>query len=59
MDEELMKLGKPSMTLMHPLPRINEITVGVDADPRAKYFDQVKCGMFMRMAILASALGRI
>lgn len=59
MDEAHMQLGKPTMTLMHPLPRINEITVGVDADPRAKYFEQVRCGMFMRMAILAAALGRI
>jgi aspartate carbamoyltransferase catalytic subunit len=59
MDESLMKLGKSKMILMHPLPRINEITVGVDQDPRALYFKQVHYGMLMRMAILASVLGRI
>jgi len=59
MDEKMMSLGKPNMILMHPLPRINEITYGVDKDPRSKYFLQVKYGMFMRMAILACVLGKI
>jgi len=59
MDEKIMNLGKKDMFLMHPLPRVNEITTEVDKDPRAKYFVQPKYGMFMRMAILAGVLGKI
>lgn len=59
MDEKMMSFGKSNMMLMHPLPRINEITVDVDNDPRSKYFLQPKYGMFMRMAILAAVLGKI
>jgi len=58
MDPSIMSLGKKNMILMHPLPRVNEITVEVDQDPRAKYFLQPKYGMYMRMAILASCLGK-
>jgi carbamoyl-phosphate synthase/aspartate carbamoyltransferase/dihydroorotase len=43
---------------MHPLPRVNEITVEVDADPRAAYFRQMEYGMYVRMALLALVLGR-
>jgi carbamoyl-phosphate synthase/aspartate carbamoyltransferase/dihydroorotase len=43
---------------MHPLPRMNEITVEVDADPRAAYFRQMEYGMYVRMALLALVLGR-
>ena len=42
---------------MHPLPRVNEITTEVDDDPRAKYFDQVQNGCFMRMALILKMLG--
>ena len=49
---ELMKLAKPNMIVMHPLPRLQEISVEVDADPRAAYFRQVENGLYMRMAIL-------
>jgi len=59
MDPKTMALGKEKMILMHPLPRVNEITTDVDSDPRAKYFTQAKYGMFMRMAILASVLGKV
>jgi aspartate carbamoyltransferase catalytic subunit len=40
------------MLVLHPLPRLDEIEPGVDSDPRAAYFDQVRCGMFIRMALL-------
>ena len=42
---------------MHPLPRVNEISVDVDDDPRAKYFDQVQNGMYIRMALILMLLG--
>ena len=44
------------MILMHPLPRLNEINVDVDKDPRAVYFKQVENGVYMRMAILNDIL---
>jgi carbamoyl-phosphate synthase/aspartate carbamoyltransferase len=53
----MMTCAKESMILMHPLPRNNEISVEVDSDPRAAYFDQVKNGVYMRMAILDDILG--
>ena len=43
---------------MHPLPRVNEITPDVDADPRAAYFRQMELGMYARMALLTVMLGR-
>ncbi|MDO4710342.1 MAG: aspartate carbamoyltransferase [Peptostreptococcaceae bacterium] len=52
LDEEKMKLGKKEMIVLHPLPRVNEITEGVDEDPRAKYFQQARYGMFIRMALI-------
>jgi len=55
---ELMERAKPSTVIMHPLPRVNEIDVRVDADPRAAYFRQVKNGMYIRMALLAAVLGK-
>ncbi|OQR85172.1 aspartate carbamoyltransferase [Achlya hypogyna] len=50
--------AKATMILMHPLPRVNEIAVEVDADPRAAYFRQMEYGMYVRMAILALVLGK-
>ena len=52
LDEEKMKLAKEDTIIMHPLPRVNEITEGVDKDKRAKYFDQAKNGMYIRMALI-------
>ncbi len=49
---ELIKTMKPDALIMHPLPRVNEIEVAVDKDPRAHYFQQVKNGLFLRMALL-------
>jgi aspartate carbamoyltransferase catalytic subunit len=52
-----MALGKRALIVLHPLPRVNEISVEVDGDPRAAYFKQAKYGMYVRMALLASLLG--
>jgi len=54
---EKMALGKDNLIVLHPLPRVNEIAVEVDSDPRAAYFKQAKYGMYVRMALLASILG--
>lgn len=56
-DREFMKLAKPDMTLLHPLPRVNEIKPEVDSLPNAWYFKQVHHGVYARMAIIALALG--
>ncbi|MCB0061572.1 MAG: aspartate carbamoyltransferase [Caldilineaceae bacterium] len=57
-DDDLMDQAKERMVVMHPLPRVNEISYTVDDDPRAAYFRQMRNGMFIRMALLASVLGR-
>lgn len=54
LDEEKMSYAKDKMIVLHPLPRVNEITVGVDNDPRAAYFRQMKNGMYIRMALIKS-----
>ena len=55
--EEVLAHAKKDMIVMHPLPRVGEIHYKVDRDPRAAYFRQVRNGMFVRMALLASVLG--
>lgn len=55
---QLMTLAKRKMTVMHPLPRVDEISKEFDTDPRAAYFRQAEYGMYVRMAILASVLGK-
>ena len=55
---ETMKSAKDRMALMHPLPRVNEISIDVDDDPRAAYFRQMEYGMYVRMALLALVLGK-
>jgi aspartate carbamoyltransferase catalytic subunit len=57
LNEEKMKMGKKDLVVLHPLPRVNEIAVEVDSDPRAAYFRQARYGMYVRMALLASILG--
>lgn len=47
------------MCLMHPLPRVDEISILVDSDPRAAYFRQMENGMYVRMALLAMVLGKV
>ncbi|MGL4991079.1 MAG: aspartate carbamoyltransferase [Sarcina sp.] len=59
LDEKKMLLAKENMIVMHPLPRVNEISYEVDNDKRAKYFEQVQNGMYVRMALLAKVLGVI
>lgn len=55
---ETMKRAKQKMALMHPLPRVGEISTDVDADPRAAYFRQMEYGLYVRMALLAMVLGK-
>ena len=57
LDAEKMKAAKSDMMVLHPLPRVNEIAVEVDDDPRALYFVQAKNGMFVRMALIMKLLG--
>jgi len=57
-DETLMKEAKEKMIVMHPLPRVNEISYAIDDDPRAAYFRQMRNGMYVRMALLAAVLGK-
>ena len=51
-----MKLAKEKMFIMHPLPRVNEIAVEIDDDPRAAYFRQSEYGVFVRMALILTLL---
>jgi aspartate carbamoyltransferase catalytic subunit len=56
LDTEKMKLAKEKMAVLHPLPRVNEISVAVDDDPRAAYFRQALNGKYMRMALILKLL---
>ena len=56
LDKEKMELAKSDMIVLHPLPRVNEISVEVDDDPRAVYFRQVQYGVYVRMALLLTLL---
>ena len=51
-----MKLAREDMFILHPLPRVNEISVEVDKDPRAAYFRQVMYGVYVRMALIMTLL---
>ncbi|MCR4652029.1 MAG: aspartate carbamoyltransferase [Lachnospiraceae bacterium] len=55
--KEKMELAKPDMLVLHPLPRVNEISVEVDDDPRAVYFKQAQYGVYVRMALIMTLLG--
>ena len=52
-----LDLARPDMAVLHPLPRVNEITLEVDDDPRAAYFEQAQNGVYMRMALIMTLLG--
>lgn len=54
---EKLALAPPDMAVLHPLPRVNEIAMAVDDDPRAAYFEQANNGVFMRMALIMTLLG--
>ena len=56
LNKEKMKLAKEKMFVLHPLPRVNEISVEVDDDPRAAYFRQVQYGVYVRMALIMTLL---
>ena len=57
LDGNKLKNAKPDLCVLHPLPRVNEITPEVDDDPRAAYFEQARCGVFARMALLLMLSG--
>lgn len=56
LDKQKMKLAKEDMYILHPLPRVNEISVEVDKDPRAAYFRQAQYGVYVRMALIMTLL---
>ena len=56
LNEEKMKLAKEDMLILHPLPRVNEISVEVDEDPRAAYFKQAQYGVYTRMSLILNLL---
>ena len=55
---DTLEKAKDRMIIMHPLPRVNEISMDVDEDPRAAYFRQMEYGLYVRMALLAMVLGK-
>ena len=57
LDKKKMELALEDMYVLHPLPRVNEIAVEVDEDPRAAYFKQVQYGVYVRMALILTLLG--
>ena len=57
-NKEVLSKAKKRMIVMHPLPRVNEISTDIDDDPRAAYFRQMEYGLYVRMALLAMVLGK-
>jgi aspartate carbamoyltransferase catalytic subunit len=57
-DPAIMNAAQQDMIVMHPLPRVGEISVDFDDDPRAAYFRQMEYGLYVRMALLAMVLGK-
>ena len=57
LDKQKMQLAKEDMLVLHPLPRVNEISTDVDDDPRAVYFEQANFGVYVRMALIMTLLG--
>ncbi|MDD5899291.1 MAG: aspartate carbamoyltransferase [Lachnospiraceae bacterium] len=57
LDKQKMQLAKDDMLVLHPLPRVNEISTDVDDDPRAVYFKQANFGVYVRMALILTLLG--
>ena len=56
LNADKMALARPDMLVLHPLPRVNEISVEVDSDPRASYFRQARYGVYVRMALILTLL---
>lgn len=57
-DKAFMDTAPSDMIVLHPLPRVDEISTDVDNDPRAAYFRQMENGMYVRMALLALVMGK-
>ncbi len=57
LDKKKIEKSKKDLIILHPLPRVNEIATELDDDPRAKYFDQVQNGRYVRMALIMTMLG--
>ena len=57
LNAEKMKLAPADMYVLHPLPRVNEISTDIDDDPRAAYFSQTQYGVYIRMALILKLLG--
>ena len=57
LNKEKLVNARNDLTILHPLPRVNEINTDVDDDPRAKYFEQALCGKYIRMALILDMLG--
>ena len=57
LDKAKLTLAREDMLILHPLPRVNEISVEVDDDPRAMYFKQAQYGVYVRMALIYTLLG--
>lgn len=58
LDKTKMEYARPDMLILHPLPRVNEISVEIDDDPRAAYFKQAQYGVYVRMALILTLLGK-
>ena len=56
LDQDRLRFARSDLSILHPLPRVNEISVKIDDDPRAAYFRQVKNGMIVRMALILKLL---
>ena len=56
LDKSKLKTAKPDLSILHPLPRVNEISTDVDSDPRACYFRQALNGKYVRMALIMTML---
>lgn len=56
LDKSKLKTAKPDLSILHPLPRVNEISTDVDSDPRACYFRQALNGKYVRMALIMTLL---
>ena len=55
----MLENSKDNLRILHPLPRVNEIDLDVDSNPKAYYFDQARNGLYVRQAIISNALGLI
>ncbi len=59
LDSEMLSHAKNKMIVMHPFPRVNEISMDIDDDPRSAYFRQIRYGLYVRMALMLALMGKI